>query len=748
MKKRNFWILSSVAIALSVLGTLLAKNHLMITRSIDTPYHIYLNNNQKITTSDTVSDGEVANTVLTAENHPITLVGSNIINHQDGWQTLLPNGYVYNPFTNAEYHNKITGLKAMRFTSDNSCDLSIHYGYAPNEQQVVYSFEDTITANTEYIFENSPSYFYLKNNNTFAVNINELTISFSCHEEEYPNNNLKVLMIGNSFSDDTVFYSERVANGFGINIELYDAYIAGCTIEQHYTNLNNDSASYSMRSMNGSSWSYQNDKTLRSIIEYRDWDIITFQQASGSIGRPDSYQNLTNLVNQVRNIVEDKPRFYWYQTWAYDADYSDYYDYFSYFNNDQMAMFNAIIDCYNNRVAPLGLFEKSIFAGTAVQNMRTSYMGDGFTRDGKHMSSVHGRYLLANNFISNLLEIDLDITKNTYLPNDVNATFLPLVKESVRNARSHPLTITNSEYTTWELEDYDLSDYTEIDAELVGCTFYNSTDSSNYNKRIGNTAGTSNKYVTTKRFTKDTLPIGSIVFCKELFGYRPEAWTGDYQQSSRPSEQYDNVLEITEQFWQGYQYRAFNIFKCGKIPLSEQYVNEQYDEVFDGFHIYVPNDKLGSIPIKDRNDSYYSDLSLFNNYGLDINNYHRLHLDPIMGFYKCDEIYSFFNKYADDEWHTALKFVCTKPFFRVNNDLPEGTVLIIDSGYQYRSDCWKEKGTYSPRPNNVTTNFTILDSSFLGDFRVRTFNVSATSGTYVYQNAIAFMNHFRIYLPN
>ena len=741
MKKKSLYISSILITSTLLIGMAFFHKPLSLVKSDDVPYSLLLNNNQKITTSSTSSEEEIEGNIFTTKNNPIKVRGYNIKNNLSGWQTLLPGGYIYNPV-----NSRISGIKSIKFSANTSVSLEIHYGYSLNNQQIIYSFADTLENNVEYLFtDKSPSYFYIKNNNDAEVAINSLNIGYSCEEEAYPYNNLKVLMIGNSFADDTVYYSARVANGFGINLEIYDAYIAGCTIDTHYSNLQSGATSYSMRSMNGETWSYQNEKSLTDIINYKDWDIITFQQASGSIGRSDSYSNLTNLVNGVRSIVGNHPKFYWYQTWAYDADYSDYYDYFSYFNNDQMAMFDAIINCYNTKVKPLNLFEKTISAGTAVQNLRTSYMGDTFTRDGKHMSSVHGRYLLANNFISNIFEIDLDISNNSYLPFDVNPSYMTVVKEAVRNARLHPLEVTNSKFKDWELGQYDLTNYTEIDAELVGCSFYNSTDANDYNKRICNTSGASNKYVTTKRFTPSTLPVGSFVFCKEPFGYRPEAWINDAVQSTRPDERYDNVLEITSNFWQGYQYRAFNIFKCGKATLSGEYINEQYDEIFDGFHIYVPNASLGTIKVKGQNDYYNSDKTLFNNNGLDIDNYHRLHLDPIIGFYKCDSYYYFMNSHVDD---TAKRFVCTRPFFSANNDLPENTVLIVDFGYRWRSDCWKEKATYSPRPDNVTTNFTILDSNFLGNFRVRTFNISTTSSAYVYQNFIERMNHFRIYLPN
>ena len=371
-------------------------------------------------------------------------------------------------------------------------------------------------------------------------------------------------------------------------------------------------------------------------------------------------------------------------------------------------------------------------------------MKETFCRDGKHMSSVHGRYLLGLDFLSSVYGVDLYKSPCTYLPFDINQSYLNAATECVHNAIEHPLEVTNSAYTTSEISSYDLTNYTEIDAELVGCSYWKATDSTNYNIRLQNNSGTSNKYVSTKRFTPTTLPVGSIISIDEAFGVELQTWVSDAQQSTTMNDSYANIIEVDSNFWSGYTYRAFNIFKCGKIALSGQYVDEQYDQIFDGFHIYVPNSSLGDLKAKDYNAYYNSDKIQFTNHSLDINEYRRVHLDPITGFYKCDSYYYLMNSYVDS---TAQRFVCTRPFYNNNEDLPLGSVIILDSGYQYRSDCWGSEGTHS-RPNNVSTSWTTINANFWKGLRNRTFNVSRTdNSTLVGQNALLFMNSMRIYVP-
>ena len=735
--------LSTLVIALAIGFNMVHQDYSKL--QADEPnYEFYLNNNKRISNDTQVYTNEKDAYMETNLGNQIDLKVSNVIKYNDGWQTINSHGYFYNPVSELGNNNKISGIKSIKYTSDSSNELSLYYGWSINNTEIIYSLKEKLTAGVEYTFnESKPSYFYIENDSESSININSLSIKYSCSEDPYPYQDMNVLMIGNSFADDTIYYAARIAQSYGINLNIFDSYIASCTIDKHYNNLLNDTASYSMRTMNGDNWVYADNRNLGQIVDFKKWDIITFQQASAQVGRNDSYSNLTNLVNAVKNRLDYTPRLMWNLTWAYDYSYQEYYDYFSYFNNDQIAMYNAIISCYQSEVAPLGLFERIIPAGTAVQNMRSSYMGDTISRDGKHMSTVHGRFLLGLDLLSSIYGIDLYKSPCTYKPFDINQSYINTATECAYNAVKTPLQITNSQYISHEIASYDLSNYTEIDAGLVGCSYWDATDASNYNKRLQNNSGISNKYVSTNRFTSSTLPVGSIIAIDEAFGVSLQTWTSDSQQTGTMQEIYDNVITIDNNFWNGYAFRAFNIFKASKSILSGQYVDQQYSQVFDGFHIYVPNASLGNLKTKTQNDSYESDKTIFTSRYYNIDAFERIHLDPIIGFYKCDSYYYLMNSYVDD---TAQKFVCTRPFYSRNNDLPENTIIILDDGYQYRSDCWTSHGTTS-RPGNVTSQFTVLGPSFWSNYRTRTFNVSAISSTKVGQNAIAYMNHMRIYVP-
>ena len=112
-----------------------------------------------------------------------------------------------------------------------------------------------------------------------------------------------------------------------------------------------------------------------------------------------------------------------------------------------MTMYNAIVNAVQTTVTSTGLFSDVIPNGTAVQNMRTSFVGDNLTRDGHHMSYDTGRYLTALTFAKALTGRDIDAV--TYVPSTCTFTEKEVLamKEAVNNACKSPYKVTTSSYT-------------------------------------------------------------------------------------------------------------------------------------------------------------------------------------------------------------------------------------------------------------------------------------------------------------
>ena len=66
---------------------------------------------------------------------------------------------------------------------------------------------------------------------------------------------LRILTIGNSFSDDTMEYVYQIAKSAGIDkIELGNLYIGGCTLDTHVANAKGDKAAYEYRTNTRGKW--------------------------------------------------------------------------------------------------------------------------------------------------------------------------------------------------------------------------------------------------------------------------------------------------------------------------------------------------------------------------------------------------------------------------------------------------------------------------------------------------------------
>jgi len=252
---------------------------------------------------------------------------------------------------------------------------------------------------------------------------------------------LNVLMIGNSFSEDTVRWVYDIANDLGIEtVNVCNLYIGGCSVTTHYINAIKDKAEYDFQVYKDGRWEHNYNKTLSYGIKYYKWDYISLQQASGVSGVETSYSNLQNLIDYVlETTTNPSVKLLWNMTWAYSAN-STHNEFVNY-DKDQTKMYNAIVNCVKTQVLPKNMY-KVIPGGTAVQNMRTSVVGDNLTRDGYHLSYNLGRYLVGVNFVYTLT--GADITKLNYAPSGVSDRNRQIVIESVLNAAESPYEVTES----------------------------------------------------------------------------------------------------------------------------------------------------------------------------------------------------------------------------------------------------------------------------------------------------------------
>jgi len=246
---------------------------------------------------------------------------------------------------------------------------------------------------------------------------------------------IKLLAIGNSFSEDALTYLNAMAMAGGVDIEISILYIGGSALSAHWTNASQNKSVYTLIEYKDGKINRSKDATIKNVLESDDWDYVSLQQASHFSGIPSTYDPyLTNLAKYVKTRVPDTEMLI-HQTWAYEKDSSHYG--FIRFGKDPDVMFNQVSEAYKLAAEKLGNI-KVIPSGLAMQNAREDELfdpskgGTSLFRDGYHANYTHGRYLLAAVWYEAL--IGKSISENSFRPASVSDEELAVLKREASKA--------------------------------------------------------------------------------------------------------------------------------------------------------------------------------------------------------------------------------------------------------------------------------------------------------------------------
>jgi hypothetical protein len=250
------------------------------------------------------------------------------------------------------------------------------------------------------------------------------------------NDVIRILAIGNSFSEDAVEeHLHSLAKEEGVTLIIGNMYIGGCSIERHVNNLRADKPEYKYRKITAEGVKSETpDFSLSKALADEQWDYVSVQQASPYSGLADSYGLLPELVDYVKARVPEDAVIMFHQTWAY-AKNSNHQSFPNY-GRDQMKMYNAILSVTEMISEAMNDIKIIIPSGTAIQNARTSLLGDDMTRDGYHLSRPQGRYTAACTWLEAVLGINP--VGNTYCPEGMTAEQCKAAQKSAHKAVKNP----------------------------------------------------------------------------------------------------------------------------------------------------------------------------------------------------------------------------------------------------------------------------------------------------------------------
>lgn len=253
---------------------------------------------------------------------------------------------------------------------------------------------------------------------------------------------LRILAIGNSFSQDAVeHYLYGLFKDSGKEVIIGNLYIGGCSLERHYNNINSDAAAYEYRKIvDGIRTNRENVKISEAVAE-EDWDYISIQQVSGLSGKLETCTPyLQDILDYVRSIAPSDAKLVWHSTWAYPSS-SGHGD-FPRYGSDQMTMFNAIVDVAKSMMSNASYgFDVLVPSGTAVQNGRTSSLGDSFDRDGFHLNTTYGCYTAACAWYEAISGNNVE--DNAYTPSAVSVKEAEIARKAAHNAVANPYSVTS-----------------------------------------------------------------------------------------------------------------------------------------------------------------------------------------------------------------------------------------------------------------------------------------------------------------
>ena len=261
---------------------------------------------------------------------------------------------------------------------------------------------------------------------------------------------VRVLAVGNSFTIDCMESSlYAVARDAGIHLILGNACWGGFSFEEHYQALITDLPCYEYRKCDNGVFTinWGQSTRLSTILADEPWDVVVFQQASHFAGFYDTYEpSLTNLINGLRNHFPNA-KYGLHMIWTYSQDSKN--PKFVNYNNDQMFMYNSIVDATRKAMEAHPELEFLIPTGTAVQNLRTSFVGDNLNRDGSHLTVDMGRATAAYCWYAVLFGDEATL-QNTYTPYNLNVFTTMMAKNAALDAIRNPYSITPQNYPDYE----------------------------------------------------------------------------------------------------------------------------------------------------------------------------------------------------------------------------------------------------------------------------------------------------------
>lgn len=197
---------------------------------------------------------------------------------------------------------------------------------------------------------------------------------------------MKILSIGNSFSEDAQRYLHSLAAANNKDLMCVNLYIGGCPLEAHYINLTDNEKSYDFQ-VNGVNTNLK--VSVKEVIKSNKWNYITLQQASHLSFDFNSYVPYIEKINEWTRLRCPDAKILLHQTWAYPENHERLSEVGFSTTKEMFSKVSEAYDMAQKTINP----DRVIRSGEAMLEAYSAFP-DIVYRDQLHASYGFGRYLL------------------------------------------------------------------------------------------------------------------------------------------------------------------------------------------------------------------------------------------------------------------------------------------------------------------------------------------------------------------
>jgi hypothetical protein len=243
---------------------------------------------------------------------------------------------------------------------------------------------------------------------------------------------MRILSIGNSFSQDAQRYLKAIADSQGRALHCVNLYIGGCSLNRHCDNWLSDEKAYQLESNGEASGRLV---SIREALASEAWDVVTLQQASHLSEDFRTFVPYIDVLAQAVRRCVPQARLCVHQTWAYEDGSERIRQQGE--GKTQETMFENVRNAYAHAVRHIGA-QLWIPSGEAMHLACREGVGPVY-RDGFHASLGAGRYLLGLTWYQTLTDCRVekaDIALDEAVEPELRRRIVEISQRAARMAQS------------------------------------------------------------------------------------------------------------------------------------------------------------------------------------------------------------------------------------------------------------------------------------------------------------------------